>query len=161
VKKILAVILAAAAVSFLIYAYLTIDKRTDDQLVAAFVTDGVQAVNEHNLSKVMDMVSDDFKTTDDINVNKSHLRLLVAQAFRGGSQFSVQATPITTDIEGTTARLKVHVSVSELGFQSKPTEREINLTLAKETTRRLLFIPATKWRCTGTDSLVLDYDSGL
>lgn len=155
IKKIAFLVLAAAVVAFMIYAYATTDKRTDEQLVAAFVKEGEEAVNDRDFSKVMDMVSEDFKADD---MNKARFRVLVAQAFRGDSNLSVEATPISTVIRGDTANLKVKVSAIQWNLQSTPVEREISVTLAKETGKRLLLLPTVKWRCTGTDSLVLDHE---
>ncbi len=155
-KKILVIILAVGAAVFLLYALFTAEKRSDEQLLAAFVADGVVAVNERSFSKVMDMVSDDFKAPDDIN--KARFRMLVAQAFRGQSSLSVEATPVSTEITGNTARMKVKVAAVPWSFDAHPIEQEINITLAKETGRRLLFFPTVKWRCTGTDSLVMDHE---
>ena len=155
-KNAILILLAVAAAGFVLYGLLTTDKRSDEQLLAAFVTDGVEAVNQRSFSRVMDMVSEDFKGPD--GINKARFQVLVAQAFRGGSNLTVEATPVNAEITGNTALMKVKVTAVQWSFDSPPTDREISLRLAKETGRRLLFFPTVKWRVTGTDSMILDYE---
>lgn len=136
------------------YVFLTNDRRPDEIRISSLIDDVTKAANARNLSVCMSAVSSDFKTESDIN--KDRLRMLVAQAFRSEPNFKMQTSLKNLIINGNTAQAVVYVDIRGWSEGSDSYRKDVNVTLKKESNKRLLIFPSNSWRVTKLDTLVVD-----
>ena len=149
--------LAVIVVAAVCYVLFTTDRRTDEVQVTSLVDEITKAANARDLSKSMSYISENFVYESDIN--KDRLRMLVAQAFRSETNFSMQTTLKSLTINGDEANAVIYVDIKGWNEGSENYQKDVNVILKKEPAKRLLVFPSSKWRVTNVDSLVVSgYD---
>lgn len=146
------VTLIAAVATYLVFAWATVDRRTDEVRIESLITDIETAVNKRDLSGTMRWVSKEYKDED--GLNRERLRMIVAQGFRVDKDYAAVGSIQELSVAGTHATAKLHALVtSESG--EKLYDRYVILTLRQEPTRHALLFPAKAWRIVSVSNLAL------
>jgi len=141
-------ILAAAYVAI---ALATVDRRPDQAQVNALIERGVEATRERDLTTMVSCISPNY---NDGELTYDRLRLILAQALRNETAYTVETSDLSTRIEGDRATVKIHVKLKHVGGATFY-DRKILLRLAKEDDRHMLVAPCKTWRVIDAENLGL------
>ena len=145
------VILAVAVLSYGIYAFATVDRRSDEAQLTSLVNDAAAAVQKQDLNGTFSCVSKAYK--DDSGLNYDRLRLLTAQALRSEENYTANADIKHLQVEGDTATIELHARVKGSAPSRTIYERDMTLYLTKESARHAFVIPVQTWRVTRVEKL--------
>lgn len=144
-------LVAIAALSYGIYAFATVDRRSDEAQLTALVNDAAAAVQKQDLNGTISCVSKDYK--DDSGLNYDRLRLLTAQALRSEENYTANTDIKNLQIDGDTATIKLRAKVRGSDPSRIVYERDLTVYLTKENARHALIIPVKTWRVTRIEKL--------
>ncbi len=136
------------------YAFLTVDRRGDEEQLRSLVESAATAVQDRSIGGAIGCVSRSYK--DDNGLNYDRLRLLAAQAMRMEERYTARAEIRNLSIDGAKATVDIHASVIPAGG-GKLYDRDVTLILRKEPARHMLVAPVKVWRVVSTKNLGLEY----
>jgi hypothetical protein len=150
----------AIALMVLLIAALVFMKATssarlsnEDQIHALFES-AQSAINGRNTKKAMACVSRDY--SDSSGNNFDSLRVMAARSFRSADKYRATLEIDDLKIDGDTAKAQLKTSIQAIedyGSVQEVFSGVIDLTLAREDSRRLLFFPDKRWRITKISGL--------
>lgn len=135
-----------------ITAFITLDRSSDEAQITSLVRQANNSVHNRNLSELVSCVSKDYK--DEAGLNYDRVRMLLAQALRNETEFTVNTITRSIRIEGSKATLELHVTLKRGGNEAFY-DRDITVILHKEAGHHAIFIPVKMWRVVGTQNLGL------
>lgn len=147
-------VLISAVVGYLIFAWVTLDRRSDEQRIAGLVADTVEAVNKRDLGGALRYVSRDYRGED--GLNRERLRMLAAQALRSEADFHASARIEHLAVRGEEATALVYASVEDEQGRALYA-RELTLSLVLEPARHALVFPVRAWRIKSVGNLGADH----
>lgn len=137
---------------WVIVAFATVDHSTDQAKVDALIARGIAATQDRDLTTLVSCISSNYK---DKTLRYDQLRMVLAQAFRNETSFTVSASNIDSQITGDSATVTMHVVLKHSGgntfYNHYPT-----LFLAKEDDHHMLVAPEKVWRVVGSEDLGLE-----
>lgn len=136
--------------------------RSDQEQIQAVLTEGERAVEEKDLSAIMQYVSKDYK--DDLGLNRDRMRLLIAQTFREHGPIYVALNNVSIQPQGETATVSATVTIEAQGKESNETSSNtypMTLQFRKEPGYRFLVIPTEYWRVVSAGGSGFQLDSGF
>ena len=143
------VILAIVGI-YLTVAFVTVDRVTDQAQIDAVIAQGVAATQSRDLSALISCISPNYK--DEAGLSYERLRIVLAQAMRNETSYTVTTSKPTTLIDGNRATVNLHVSLKHPGGDTFY-DRDLIILLAREDTRHMLVAPAKAWRVIGSKNL--------
>ncbi|MCE5322623.1 hypothetical protein LLG46_04810 [bacterium] len=146
--------LLAIVVSFVIIAFVTVDRSADEAQIRSMVSDTVSSINKRDLGGTIGCVSRDYKDSTDMTYER--LRILVAQALRVETDYHASAKVKSVSIEGDKAEVELHFTVTAIKDGSPMYERDLTLHMAKENSKHAWIIPVKVWRVIAVDGLALE-----
>lgn len=151
-RTIIWVVLLSLALVYGVFAYITIDRRTDEAKISALIDDTAAAVQRQDFSGAIAGVSANYK---DDSLNYDRLRMLVASALNDAPKFTLRSAQGPIALDGDNATVAVQAKV--LGSQGGAIlyERSLTVHLQRETGRHMLLIPVKVWRVIRVDNLEL------
>ena len=158
-RTIIWVSVVAFAASYGIFAYTTLDRRSDEARVTSLFSQAADAVQRRDLSEAIGCVSENYK--DPSGLNYDRLRMLIAQALRMEQKFTVDYKLGDVRISGDTASASVDVTIKGVDPNAIIYKRALTVTLTQESGRHALIIPVKVWRVTSMDNLGLAPEEGL
>jgi hypothetical protein len=152
----LAVLVIAAA--YVAAAFATLDRRGDAARVDSLIARGTQAVRDRNVIGAVSCISTNYR--DEAGIGYDRLRILLAQAMRTETNYTLTTSNPVTTLDGDQATVTLHVTFKH------PTgdtfyDRDITLELAKENATHMLIIPTKRWRVVGSRNLELPTTESL
>lgn len=151
------IIVGALAAIYVAAAFLTVDHQTDQAQIDALIAQGVTATQKHDLSGLVSCVSRNYK--DDSGLNYDQLRVALAQAMRGETNYVIQASNQSTKISGDKATVTMHVALRRGGEPFY--DRDLTILLAKEDARHMLVVPVKAWRVVSSRNLGFEGAAGI
>lgn len=142
--------LITAVVGYLLFAWVTLDRRGSEERIVSLVEDAVKAVNERDLGGVLRYVSRDYR--DDEGFNRERIRMLLAQGMRTETKYHASARVDDITVGGDQAVLRVFVSV-ENDIGAVFYKRTLTLRLRQEAARHALIFPVKTWRIVSAGDL--------
>lgn len=106
------VILAIVGI-YVAVAFITVDRGTDQARIDAVIARGVAATQSRDLSTLISCISPSY--SDAAGLNYDRLRILLAQAMRNETAYSVSTSRQTTLINGNRATVNIHVTLKHPG----------------------------------------------
>jgi len=152
-RTILSVSLAIALAGYVIFAWLTVDRRGDDARIRSLFADTVVAVNKRDLGGAMRWVSEEYK--DENGLNHDRLRMLVAQGLRVEKDFTASGELLSLNVQGDEAKATVHALVKDESGETLY-DRNLSVSLRKESGRHAWFVSTTVWRVVSVRYLDLE-----
>ncbi len=143
------IVALAIVVIYVATAMLTVDRQSDQAQIDTLIAQGVTATQNRNLSDLVSCVSRDYK--DDSGLNYDRLRVVLAQAFKSETNYTVTTSKQTTDMDGDKATVTLHVILKNPGGVFY--DRDLTILLAKEDARHMLIVPTKAWRVVGSKNL--------
>jgi hypothetical protein len=144
--------LAIALACYGLFAYLTLDRRSDEVKIRSLIEDTVAAIGKRDLGGTMRCVSENYRDAEELN--RDRLRMLVAQAFRAEPEYTASADVRTLSVEGDSAVVFLRAVVkSRLGESIY--NRELVLSFRRESGRHALIVPTKVWRVVSAQNLGL------
>jgi len=152
--------LAILVAGYVVFAFATVDHNSDEAQITAIVQKGTEATQNRNPGSLISVVSTNYK--DEAGLNYDRLRLVLAQALRNETDFTVSTSIKNTRIKGDTATVQLHVTIKRPLKGEVFYDRDLTMLLAKESGRHAMIIPVKVWRVTGSRNLGLGMDeSGI
>lgn len=148
------IVAIAIVVVYATTALLTVDHQPDRDQINALIAQGVTATQNRNLSNLVSCVSKDYK--DDCGLNYDRLRVVLAQAMKNETNYTVTTSKQTTEIDSNKATVKLHVVLKHPGGVFY--DRDLTILLAKENAHHMLIVPIKAWRVVGTQNLGFESD---
>ena len=146
-------------VVYVVVAFATVDRGTDQAQIAAVMARGIAATQSRDLSSLISCVSSNY--SDEAGLNFDRLRIVLAQAMRNETNYTITTSRQTTRIDGDRATVDLHVALKHPGGDAFY-DRDLTIVLAKESTLHMLVAPVKAWRVIGSKNLGLDIgDSAL
>jgi len=158
-RMIIWVSVVAFAASYGIFAYTTLDRRSDEAQVTSLFSQAADAIQRRDLSGAIGCVSANYK--DPSGLNYDRLRVLTAQALRMEQKFNVDYKLDNVRISGDTASAGVDLTIKGADPNTIVYKRMLTVTLTKESGRHALVIPVKVWRVTSIDNLGLAPEEGI
>ena len=121
--------------------------------ISSLVMDAKSAVEQKDVRRTMAFISETY--ADSNGMSRSSLRTMVIRAYKDFERYSIALNKADITITGETAKVELDVRVTGY-YERQNTEvfsGPITLTLQKESARRWLVFPTTKWRISGTSGL--------
>lgn len=151
--------LAALVAAYMVYAAVTVDRRSDEVRIRALIQDAAAAVEKRDLSRAMGAVSRDYR--DESGLNYDRLRALAAQALREDAGYRVAASISSVSIEGESASVQMHATVRSAASEFPIYDSDLTLLLRKEPTLHARMLPTRVWRVVSIGNLGLDASDRL
>ena len=152
-RKIVWVILITLAAAYTTYALVTLDRRSDEAQIAALVASGTKAVQQRDLSTAMSCISKKYK--DKSGMNYERLRVVIAQTLQAETDYTVRTTTQSVKLNGDKAIVEVHVDVRSNNDGNSMYDRDLTISMHKESARHALILPVKVWRVTSFTNLGL------
>lgn len=133
-------------------AFATVDHSSDKAQVDALIARGIAATQSRDLTTMVSCVSPNYK---DDALKYDQLRMVLAQALRNESAYTVHTSNQTSEINGDQATVKLQVTLKHTGGATFYT-RYMTLKLAKEDDRHMLVAPVKTWRVIGSENTGLN-----
>lgn len=149
-RMLLVIGLALSVALYGLYAYLTVDRRGDEERIRSLIENAVHALNERDLGGAMRNVSENYRDSE--NLNRDRLRMLAAQALRSERPFAVYADVGELSVFDDSATVKVTATVKDAVGRSIY-NRDLELTLKREDARHAGLLPAKLWRVVNIQNL--------
>lgn len=142
----------ALAIGYGIYAFATVDRRSDEAQIRSLVVTTTKAIDSQDLGGTVACLSQNYKGDDGLNYDR--LRVLIAQAMRAHPQYTAQSKLKSLEITGNEAVMQVDLTVhtQQGGDIYKP---NMTIHLAKEPTRHMGIVPTRVWRVVKVERLGL------
>jgi hypothetical protein len=148
----LSVSLAIVLACYGLFAYLTLDRRSDRDRIESMIKDTVEAINQRDLGGTVACLSEDYSDAE--GMNRDRLRMLVAQAFRAQPDYVAMAELGNVDLRGSRAAVELHAVVkNKLGEPIY--DRNIILRLDKQKSRHAWILSTHVWRVARVENLGL------
>ena len=141
--RIALIVFAVLAAVYLVAAFATVDRRSDTQQIGELISDGRSAAQNRDLAGVVSLVSRNY--TDESGFNYDRLRILIANAMREETDYSVEVSNRRVEIDGDKADVDLYVVLKRSGGNVFY-ERDLKLILTKESARHLFIVPTSVWR---------------
>lgn len=158
-RAIIWITIATLAAGYGLFAYLTLDRRGDEEQLSSIFARTAQAAEKRDLSGTIACVSAKYKDADGLNHDR--LRMLTAQALQTEQKFTVDYTLKSTKILGDVATVEVALKVKGADGVSTIYNRDLTVVFTKESGRHALIMPASYWRVTSVDGLGLAQELGI
>lgn len=158
-RKITFIILIALVAAYGAYALVTLDRRSDEEKVSALVANGTEAIQTRDLSAAMSCISKNYE--DEAGMNYERLRTVIAQALQTETDYTVYTSTKDVKQNGDKVIVDVHVDVKSKKDGSKMYNRDLTISMQKESARHALILPVKVWRVTSFTNLGLDAKGGL
>lgn len=139
---------------YAVYAFVTVDRRSDEVVIRSIITDASSAAGNRNAGGVVTCLSRDYR--DDAGNSYLRLRQFVAQAMKAQIDYSVQTNIGEVNVEGSQATVDVAVKVTQARSADPLYERLLTVHFSKEPGRHALVVPVKVWRVTTVDNLGLE-----
>jgi hypothetical protein len=146
------VVLAIVGI-YVAVAFVTVDRGKDQAQIAAVINRGVAATQIRDLSSLISCISPNY--SDEAGLNYDRLRILLAQAMRNETGYSIITSKQVIRIDGSRATVNLHVTLKHAGGDAFY-DRDLTILLAKERARHMLIAPEKAWRVIGSKNLGLD-----
>ncbi len=142
----------ALAIGYGIYAFATVDRRSDEAQIRSLVVTTTKAIDSQDLGGTVACLSQNYKGDDGLNYDR--LRVLIAQAMRAHPQYTAKSKLKSLEITGSEAVMQVDLTVhtQQDGDIYKP---NMIIHLAKEPTRHMGLVPTRVWRVVKVEKLGL------
>lgn len=151
-RVLLSVGLAIALACYGLFAYLTLDRRPDQDRIESLIKDTVDAINKRDLGGTVACLSENYGDAE--GMNRDRLRMIVAQAFRAQPEYVATAELGELDIRKSHATVDLHAVVkNRLGEPIY--DRKLVLRLTREKARHALIFPTYAWRVRRVENLSL------
>lgn len=158
-RKVIWVTLAVLVVGFGVFAFATLDRRTDEEQVNSLFDQAADAIAKRDTGGALSLVSADYKDPSGLNCDR--LRLLTAQALQSEQKFTVDYKLSNVNVSGDTATAGVDLTVRGVDPSKTIYKRLLTVTLRKEDSRHALIIPTKVWRVTSIENLGLAPEEGI
>ena len=149
-RKAIWIIIAALIAGYLAAAFLTVDRSSDEQRIAKVISQGAAAAQNRDLSGLLTLVSKHY--TDESGLNYDRMRILIAKAMREESEYYVVVSNETIKAAGDNATVNLRVELKRTDGDLFY-ERNLTLTLVKESATHMLIAPTTAWRVVASRNL--------
>lgn len=151
-RKAIWIAVLVIVIAYVAVAFATQDRRSDQAKVDALVARGTQAVRDRNLIGVVSCVSTNYR--DEAGIGYDRLRILLAQAMRTETNYTLTTSSPVTTFDGDQATVTLHITLKH-AIGDPFYDRDLTLELAKENASHMLIVPAKQWRVTGSRNLGL------
>ena len=145
-SKILLGAAIALAGALTIYLIATAPKPSDKQQITDSIEIARGAVQHHNATTLLTVVSADYKDPLFANIDQLHFFMVRILKNAGPIRVSTSATAI--DVIGDTAKSTTHVVIKSADGNNTFFDGNVNLAWQREQTHRYLVFPSTTWRVT-------------
>jgi len=133
-------------------AFATVDHSSDKAQVDALIARGIEATQSRDLTTIVSCISPNYKAE---SLKYDQVRMVLAQALRNASAYTVHTSNQTSEINGDQATVKLQVTLKHTGGATFYT-RYMTLKLAKEDDRHMLVAPVKTWRVIGSENTGLN-----
>lgn len=133
-------------------AFATVDRGTDQAQIAAVIARGVAATQSRDISTLISCMSSNYK--DEAGLNYERLRIVLAQAMRNETSYTITTSKQTTRIDDDRATVSLHVTLRHPAGDAFY-DRDLTVVLAKESARHMLIAPEKAWKVIGSKNLGL------
>ncbi|MFQ3550024.1 MAG: hypothetical protein SNJ70_09780 [Armatimonadota bacterium] len=155
-KTIWLISLLIAVVVYVVGAYVTFDRSSDEQQIISAIENSAKAVEEKDLGKLFKPVSREYKDSSGMNYEKA--RVLIAQGLSGDTNYNASVSIGNIEFASDMATVNVKAHITELRTGRTIYNRQITLNFRQEPARHALFIPIKKWRVVSSSDIGLqDY----
>lgn len=143
------IVTLAAFAAYGLYAFATLDRRGDDEVLRGIILDAARAAENRDVGGIMESVSTDYK--DSAGLNHDQIRMLAAQAVRSDVQFKMNADIDSLSISRDSAKAQVHVTALN-PYGGRLYDRDLTIKFVREPARHMLVIPTRAWRVKSIDN---------
>ena len=150
---------ALVVMAYAAYAFLTVDRRSDEIVIRSLIEDAGTAAGERDVGGVVGCLSKNYK--DEAGNNYHKIRQFLAQAMRTELDYVVDARISGLRIDGDRATVEVGVKVTRGNSAEILYERHLTVGLTRESGRHALIVPVKVWRVTSVDNLGLERVIGV
>jgi len=140
---------AALAVALTVYLVATAPGEPDKQQIEDGIETARAAIEHHNASSLLTVVSADYKDGTFSNVDQLHYFLV--RIFRGSGPIAITTTATAIDVTGDSAKSVSHVTIKASDNTTNLYDGNVSLTWHREQSHRYLIFPTTVWRLTSAD----------
>ncbi|MCX6346056.1 MAG: hypothetical protein NT018_13450 [Armatimonadetes bacterium] len=158
-RAIIWIMVAIIALGYVIFAYLTVDRRDDQAKIKALFSQAAAAIQKRDLDGAISCVSKNYK--DPAGMKYDNLRAITAQALRTEQDYKVEYVQEKTIIADNAATASIKLNIIDNKGGGIIYKRDLTVYLAKEKGWHGLIIPTHYWRVTNIDGLGLNLQDGL
>jgi len=140
---------------YVVVAYATLDRRSNLDQISALVQQGIQAVQDRNVTAAVSCISPNY--SDDAGFNYDRLRFVLGKAMNSEPDYVLTTSRPVVRTHGDQADVTLHVVVKH-PVGAIIYDRDVTLELAKDRSYHMLIIPTRRWLVVGTKNLGLRND---
>jgi len=141
-------VILGLALIFVVYAFLTVDKRSDEKQIRSLISRTATCIQRRDIGGTVCCVSKHYRDNDGFDYDR--LRLVIAEALRDAAPNKTRAEVEKIISDGDTATVEVHATIA-LQNGENLYDQFITLHLKKEPARHKLIVPVNVWRVTKVD----------
>jgi hypothetical protein len=159
-RKIILLAVLVMALGYVVFAWATVDRRSDAMRISSMIQAAARAVPRRDLNTIISCLSSHY--TDDQGLNYDTLRMFLARALWDKDQrYKCQVRIQKLTITGDNAEAEIHATVTSINSGDKVYDRTLTLVFMLEKGRHAVIWPIRIWRVTGSRNAALDVESML